>query len=133
MLVAKDSETGTDSFDKYVIYSLLSDAVICYKNGSFEQIDITDGTTCYKDKNKSTYGAVKNEMAMDDILYVKMDGSNVDYVSYEKGNMEGPVKVTNSNWIANFDTNGSTTVMRSGNKVDASEIQLNDIIYYCKI
>ena len=40
MLVAKDSETGTDSFDKYVIYSLLSDAVICYKNGSFEQIDI---------------------------------------------------------------------------------------------
>ena len=132
MLVAKDSETGTDSFDKYVIYSLLSDAVICYKNGSFEQIDITDGTTCYKDKNKSTYGAVKNEMAMGDILYVKMDGSNVDYVSYEKGNMEGPVKVTNSNWIANFDTNGSTTVMRSGNKVDASEIQLNDIIYYCK-
>ena len=120
MLVAKDSETGTDSFDKYVIYSLLSDAVICYKNGSFEQIDITDGTTCYKDKNKSTYGAVKNEMAMGDILYVKMDGSNVDYVSYEKGNMEGPVKVTNSNWIANFDTNGSTTVMRSGNKVDAS-------------
>ena len=99
MLVAKDSETGTDSFDKYVIYSLLSDAVICYKNGSFEQIDITDGTTCYKDKNKSTYGAVKNEMAMGDILYVKMDGSNVDYVSYEKGNMEGPVKVTNSNWI----------------------------------
>lgn len=56
--------------------------------------------------------------AMGDILYVKMDGSNVDYVSYEKGNMEGPVKVTNSNWIANFDTNGSTTVMRSGNKVD---------------
>lgn len=132
MLIEKDSETGTDSFDKYVIYSLLSDAVICYKNGSFEQIDITDGTTCYKDKNKSTYGAVKNEMAMGDILYVKMDGSNVDYVSYEKGNMEGPVKVTNSNWIANFDTNGSTTVMRSGNKVDASEIQLNDIIYYCK-
>ncbi len=36
-------------------------------------------------------------MAMGDILYVKMDGSNVDYVSYEKGNMEGPVKVTNSN------------------------------------
>ena len=71
-------------------------------------------------------------MAMGDILYVKMDGSNVDYVSYEKGNMEGPVKVTNSNWIVNFDTNGSTTVMRSGNKVDASEIQLNDIIYYCK-
>ena len=71
-------------------------------------------------------------MAMGDILYVKMDGSNVDYVSYEKGNMEGPVKVTNSNWIANFDTNGSTTVMRSGNKVDASEIQrfLRHKFYY---
>lgn len=132
MLVSQNAQTGTDTFEKYVIYSLLSNAVVCYRNGGFEQIDITDGTSCYKDKVKSTYGAVKNEMAMGDILYVKKDGNSVDYVSYEKGNMEGPVKVTNSNWLSNFNTDGSTAVMRSGNKASASEIQINDIIYYCK-
>lgn len=132
MLISQSAQLGTETFEKYVIYSQLSDAVIGYSNGSFEQIDIKDGTTCYKDSNKSTYLAVKNEMAMGDILYVKRNGSNVDYVSYEKGNMEGPIKVTGTNWISSFETDNNTAVMRNGNKVSASEIQINDIIYYSK-
>lgn len=132
MLISQDAQTGTDEFERFVIYSQLSDAVIGYKNGSFEQIDINDGTTCYKDKTKSTYAMVKGEMSMGDILYVKKSGNSIDYVSYEKGSMEGPIKVTNTNWIDNFETDGSTAVMRSGNKVAASEIQINDIIYYSK-
>lgn len=123
-----DKDNG--SFEKYVIYSQLPNAVIGYKNGSFTQIDITDGTACYKDSARTSYAAVKGEMEMGDILYVKKDGNAVDYVTYEKGNMEGPVKVTGSNWMLSFDTNSSTAVMRNGNKVTASDIQTNDIIYY---
>lgn len=127
--------SGSDegSFDKYVIYSQLSDAVIVYKDGSFTQIDITDGTDCYKDSIKSSYAAVKNDLKMGDVLYVRRDGKgSVDYVSYDKGNMEGPIRVTNSNWIANFDTDGSTAVMRDGNRVEASQIREDDIIYYSR-
>lgn len=124
------NSTDGGDFEKYVIYSLLPNAVIGYRDGSFTQIDITDGTTCYKDSMKNSYGAVKNEMEMGDILYVRKDGNSVDYVSYEKGNMEGPIKVSGSNWQSGFDINASTVIMRSGNKVTASDIQNNDIIYY---
>lgn len=118
--------------DKYVIYSLLPDAVICYRNGSFEQIDINDGTVCYKDNARSTYAAVKNEMSMGDLLYVKRDGEDVDYVRYEKGSMEGPIQVTSSNWADNFDMDSQTAIMRAGVKVTSGDIQTNDIIYYSK-
>lgn len=130
MLISQSAQTGTDMVEKYVIYSQLTDAVIGYKNGGFEQIDINDGTACYKDNVKSTYAAVKSEMAMGDILYVKKDGNSIDYVSYEKGNMEGPVKVVGGNWTSLFNMNDSTAVMRDGNKVSSSDIKVNDIIYY---
>lgn len=130
MLVSGSVSTGNETFEKYVIYSQLGDGVIGYKDGVFEQINVTDGTVCYKDDTKSTYSAVKGQMAMGDILYVKMDGNKVDYVSYEEGNMEGPIQVTNTEWISNFDTNSSTSIMRNGNKVSAADIQTNDIIYY---
>ncbi len=124
-----DSNNNT-SFEKYVIYSQLPNAVVAYNNGSFTQIDITDGTTCYKDGNKTTYAAVKNQLEMGDILYVRKDGNSVDYVTYDDGNMEGPVKVTGSGSLAGFATNSSTVFMRNGNKVSSSDLQTNDIVYY---
>ena len=128
----QSGSTGVNNLDRYVIYSLLQNAVVCYKDGGFRQIDVKDTTTCYKDTMQSTYGAVKSDMEMGDILYVKMNGDTVDYVSYEKGTMEGPVKVTSSSWISQFATNASTQVMRDGNKVSSSAILTNDIVYFSK-
>lgn len=128
----QSGSTGVNNLDRYVIYSLLQNAVVCYKDGGFRQIDVKDTTTCYKDTMQSTYGAVKSDMEMGDILYVKMNGDTVDYVSYEKGTMEGPVKVTSSSWMSQFATNASTQVMRDGNKVSSSSILTNDIVYFSK-
>lgn len=130
LLIEGGTVVSNSNLNRYVLYSQLSDAIVCYQNGSFTQIDVKDSTTCYRDSIQSTYGAVKGEMAMGDIIYVKRDGTDIDYISYEKGNMEGPVKVTSSSWMNSFSTNASTTVMRDGNRADASEIQINDIIYY---
>lgn len=130
LLIDKGESVSTDALERYVIYSQLSDAVICYSDGAFKQIDVKDSTDCYRDNLKTTYGSVKNEMAMGDILYVRRDGDEIDYLSYEKGNMEGPLKVTSSSWLESFNTNSSTTVMRDGNKVSADSVQVNDIIYY---
>ena len=133
VLVKNNSSSGdTSSLDRYVIYSLLQDAVVCYKDGVFKQIDVKDTTTCYRDTMQSTYASVKSDMEMGDILYVKMDGNSVDYVSYEKGVMEGPVKVGTSSWESQFATNALTQYMRDGNKVSASSILTNDIVYFCK-
>ena len=131
VLVQAGSNIGdVNNLDRYVIYSLLQNAVICYKDGTFTQIDVKDTTTCYRDTTQTTYGAVKSEMEMGDILYVKMNGSNVDYVSYEKGTMEGPVKVTSSSWMSQFSTDSSTQIMRDGNRVTSADILTNDIVYY---
>ncbi len=127
-----DGEVSTAGLDRYVIYSLLPNVVVGYKDGAFRQIDIKDSTTCYKGTLQTTYASVKGDMEMGDILYVKMDGSAVDYVSYAKGVIEGPVKVLSSEWINQFETDANTQIMRDGNKTTASGILTNDIVYFSK-
>ena len=117
--------------DKYAIYSLLANAVVGYKNGAMSQISVDSSTTCYNGTQASTYGAVKSNMQMGDILRVKYDNSGkVDYLIYEEGSIEGPIKVTGSDMVLNYIKNESTQVMRDGNKVTASSVSANDVIYY---
>ncbi len=117
--------------DKYAIYSLLSNAVVGYKNGSMSQISVDSSTTCYNGTQASTYGAVKANMQMGDILRVKYDSNGrVDYLIYEEGTVEGPIKVTGSDMVSNYIKNESTQVMRDGNKVTAAAVMANDVIYY---
>lgn len=130
LLIEKGEGVATDALERYVIYSQLTDAIVCYKDGAFVQLDVKDSTECYRGSTRSVYGSIKSEMAMGDIIYVKRDGGEIDYLSYEKGGMEGPVKVTSSDWSSAFDMDGATTVMRDGNKADFGSIQKNDIIYY---
>lgn len=134
MLVSANAAgTDTSALDRYVVYSKLENAILGYKNGSLQQIDLNDGTTAYKDKVKTTYSAIKPELSMGDILYVKKDAAgNVDYISYEKGNMDGPYTVTSTDWLSRLATDANTTVTRDGSKVSANEVQKYDIIYYSK-
>lgn len=126
-----DRSEGAGETDKYVIYSLLSNAVIGYKNGAMEQIDLSDSTTCYKGTSTYTYSTIKTQMEMGDILRVKYSsGGDVDYIVYEEGNMEGPTKVTSADMINSYIKDSATQVMRDGNKVTSADIQLNDVIYY---
>ena len=131
-LVAFVPDDGySENYEKYVVYSMLPNAVVGYNNGRFETIDIPDSTTVYKNQSATTYLSVKNGFEMGDILYVKRTGGgSIDYVNYQEGSLEGPVCVKSSDWIASFNTNSSTAVMRNGNKVSSSDIQTNDIIYY---
>lgn len=136
MLVATHNQTisaNTNSLEKYVIYSKLDNAIIGYKNGNFHQIDIKDDTTAYRNKTQTTYSSLKSSMSMGDLIYVKKDNAGViEYVSYEKGNMDGPYTVSGASWINNFATDANTAVMRNGTKVTSSDIQNNDIVYFSK-
>lgn len=120
----------TDNYsEKYVIYSVLNNTVVGYQNGSMSEIDLKNDTVCYKDSLKTTYSSIKNNMEMGDVLSVKYTpGGDVDYCIYETGNLEGPIKVVSG--ITGINANSSTQYMRDGNKVDASSIVANDIIYY---
>ena len=126
-----DRSDSSGTTEKYVIYSLLNDSVVGYKNGTMQQIDLNGTTTCYKGSQTSTYAAVKTQMEMGDVLRVKYDRKgDVDYIVYEEGKMEGPTKVTSTDMVNSLIKDSSTQVMRDGNKVTAASIQLNDVVYY---
>lgn len=120
--------------EKYIVYSTLNDAILCYAEGdntNIHQFKISSTTTCYKGSTAYTYSQLSSEMEMGDIIRVRyLSNGEIDYINYSEGNVEGPIKVTSGSWMSNFDTNSSTKVVREGVVVDESAIQMNDIIYY---
>lgn len=131
--VAFSSESGLKT-DKYIVYSTLNDAILCYPDGNnttIKQFKLSDSTTCYKDSVAYTYGSLRSQMEMGDVLRVRYrDNGEVDYISYSEGTLTGPVKVTSLSWLDNFNSNSQTKIVRDGKQVDKSAIQTNDILYY---
>ena len=131
--VAFSSESGLMT-DKYIVYSTLNDAILCYPDGNnttIKQFKLSDSTTCYKDSVAYTYGSLRSQMEMGDVLRVRYrDNGEVDYISYSEGTLMGPVKATSLSWIDNFNSNSQTKIVRDGKQVDKSAIQTNDILYY---
>jgi len=126
------SMDNLSGYEKYVVYSQLDDAVIGYKDGKFTQININNSTTAYKDKATLTYSAIKGDMELGDVLYVKMDGDAIDFVSYEKGNIDGPYTAYNGNYASYFSTNSDTEFIRNGSGASSADIKNGDIVYYSK-
>lgn len=128
--VLLNNHTEQNSLERYVIYSALGDAVIAYRNGSSEQLKIDENTTAYNGTQATTYGALKSNLEMGDILYAKRDNSGkIASVSFEKGAMLGPVTVRSAGLDALFNGAAKTAeILRNGQK--ASALQVNDVAYY---
>lgn len=128
------SPDGTSTSEKYVVYSTLNDAILCYPEGNntnIKQLQVSSGTTCYKGSASTTYAALSQSMEMGDTIRVRYkDNGEIDYINYNEGTLEGPIKVMSDSWMNSFDTNSSTKIVRDGNMVTADKIVNNDIIYY---
>lgn len=120
--------------DKYIVYSTLNDAILCYPDGNnttIQQFRLSDSTTCYKDSVAYTYGTMRGQMEMGDVVRIRYrDNGEVDYISYSEGTLDGPTKVSSASWISSFDTNSQTKIVRDGKQVTKEKIQINDILYY---
>lgn len=122
-------------FDKYAVYSVVNNDIIFYKDSKMQTVNIPDNTTIYKEDSKTTYSAIKNQLSMGDVLYIKFkDNGKVDYAEYEEGDFVGPVTAKNTDWKSalGINDNNSVSVMRNGSKTNASAITSDDILYYCK-
>lgn len=123
------ADVTLQDLDTYMVYSTLDGEIVVYQNGGFQKLDILNSTTAYKDKARTTYAAVKSELEMGDMIYVKWDSNHkIEYISVEKGDITGPVTVRSSDWQQEFGT--IDQVMRNGVKASPSDIQINDILYY---
>ncbi len=133
--VAFSSDSAMTS-DKYVIYSTLNDAILCYPEGdntTIKQFKLSDSTTCYNNSVAYTYGSMRSRMEMGDIVRIRYrsDGE-VDYISYSEGNVEGPILVSSDNWENRFSTDSKTKIVRDGKQALETDIEANDILYYSK-
>lgn len=115
-----------------VVYSLLGDSVVTYKNGNFGKVDFTASTVFYVDDQKTSFSAVSQRLQMGDVLKIKYnDRGSVEYAVYEKGDTKGPITVKSSTWYTAFGANANeTAVMRDGLKTTVSGVKINDIAYY---
>lgn len=131
VVFAPDTLTTTE---QYVIYTALNDAIIAYpmgNNSNMIQLKISDTTACYKDSAAYTYGAVRQSMEMGDTIKIRYkDNGEIDRINYTESSLEGPIRVKSDSWLGSFNTNSATKIMRDGSKATASDIRINDIIYY---
>ncbi len=126
-----DTAYENNDYETYFVYSTLPNAVVGYRNGNFETIDIPDSATVYENQSPTMYSLVKDNMEMGDTMYVKRtSGGSIDYITYESSAMEGPVRVTSRGQVPNFPSDANTTVMRGGVKASMSDLQSDDIVYY---
>lgn len=120
--------------EKYVVFSTLNDAVLCYPEGdnsALKQFSVSNNVTCYKDSVAYSYQNLRPQMEMGDIIRIHFRNDGViDYISYSDGNLEGPIKVTSMNWAEYVGVNSDTKFTRDGKQVEMGSIGINDVIYY---
>ncbi len=122
--------SGSNDTEDYVVYSALADTVMAYRNNTLQSVEIDDSTTVYKGKSQVTFGNLKNSLSMGDILRVKTVDGNIDYITWQKGRIKGPLTVQSSNWGTNWSITEDTTIIRNGITTTASGLQTYDIAYY---
>ncbi len=123
----------TQNVEEHVVYSKVDGAVVTYKNGVISQITVNDSDTAYYNSSKTTYGSVKSNLAMGDIIHVKKNSSGqVEYINISKGNLVGPYTVRAPQWHTAFGDISTAVIMRDGVKVRIGDIKTYDIAYYSK-
>ena len=122
------------SKETYVVMGVLSEDIIVKKGAQSEVLDLTDDTEAYYNNTKITASSLSQRVkAGDSISVIKDNNNNVKYVIVDNKSMEGPLRVTSTNFLSSLSMNASdVTIIKGGNVVTLSDISINDIIYYSK-
>lgn len=131
--IAFSSDTDMTS-ERYVVYSTLSDAILCYPEGnntSLKQFKISGNVKCYSDSIAYSYSNLRTQMEMGDTVRIRFrDNGEIEYISHSEGNLQGPIKIVSNEWYNIMGINNTTKVIRDGKQVGRESVQINDIIYY---
>ena len=131
-IILFENDNGISETDKFVVYSTLSDGVIIYKDGNFEQVAIDDNTVTYYNNNKSVFSTVKSAVKMGDTISIyKADNGEIDYINISKGDLKGPYVFIQQGWFNHEIGNPENyLILKNGNIIDYLEVEDYDIYYY---
>lgn len=126
--VPKDTAGSTQ---EYIVYSVLDNKVMAYKDGRVSQIEIENDTPAYKGKSQTTFASLKSQLELGDRLKVSMSESgDIDYVTYGKGSVSGPVTAIGGNWKNTLNVPDNASYTRNGVSVSRGGIINYDVVYY---
>ncbi len=132
-VVAFIPDNRNDGSDKQMVYSVLGNGIVTYKNGSFNQVDIKNDTVFYKNSSKVDALSALSSLKMGDVVRISYaKNGEIDYVMCTSGTTVGPKTVNSSDWYSAFGATSSLTVMRDGVKSEITDVKTNDIAYYLK-
>ncbi|MBO4896777.1 MAG: S-layer homology domain-containing protein [Clostridia bacterium] len=115
----------------YSVFSSAGGNYILLENGEVSNYKLDKDGVLYYGMQKTTVGAFQNQFEPGDILRVYFDKDmKDDYVIYDSGELDGPFTVKGSGWMNDNGIPKDAAVIRGGNKVAASAVKKNDIIYY---
>lgn len=119
----------------YVVMGVLGNDIIISANGSSEILDLSDDTVAYYNSTKTTYSALASKVSTgDSISVIKDNNGMVKYVALETQAMEGPITVTSRDFLSSLSINqNEATIIKGGNVVSISDVDINDIAYYSKV
>ncbi len=132
-LIAFIPDAAERTEQEYIVYSVLGSKVMAYQNGSVRQIDINDDTAAYKGTTKTTFEQLKSQLELGDRLVLrKSDTGEIDYITYAKGDVAGPVTAISGTWRTTLNVPSDVTITRNGTAVTEADIQNYDVVYYLK-
>lgn len=129
-LIAFVPDGGNRASSVYLVYSIIDNKVMAYKDGAMTTLTINDNTKVYKGKSEGTFGTMKAQLELGDkISITKTDNGDIDYVTYIEGNLLGPVTAVGGSWKSMWNIDGAK-ITRDGISVSANDIQNYDVVYY---
>lgn len=124
-----DGENRTS--DTYLVYSVVNNNIIAYKNGATTQLDVSDTTRVYKGTTVTTFAAAKSQLELGDrISITRTENGDIDYITYIDGNLLGPLTSIGGNWQSSWSIGSDAEITRDGFSVSAADIRDYDIVYY---
>lgn len=122
---------GNITAETYAVYSVGSELVSIYQNGSVRTLDCDDNTTAYNGTTKTTFASLRSSLSTGDLLTVgKSSDGTVDYIIAGESDFDGPYTVDADSSLPGHIAAEGTAVVKNGAKATIADIKKNDIIYY---
>jgi len=116
--------------NRYSIYQVLNSEIVVYENGQLKSLEIDDNLSVYDKSTKKTLNSMITALSAGDELTVYSNNLGVpDYGIIKTDQLQGPYTFTGSGMLGSIGLSNAS-VTRNGSSASASDLQVNDIIYY---
>ncbi len=119
--------------ENYTLNTVLDNSILVYSGNVSSAITLDTETVIYYKSSQGTASTIKNMASLGDTVKVYKDtNGKVDYITIGSGSMSGPYILSTTEMLYSMGANSSTKYYRDGKSVEATDLNVNDVVYYSK-